>query len=380
MNQLTVYENVDLLIRDGRIEKIDRKIPSKPGDRIIDAKGRIALPGFVDPHTHAVFAGTREEEFLARLQGIPYNKGGILSTAHAVSDEDENTLVENASSRIRHMIACGTTTLEIKSGYGLSLDGEMKLLLAIRHLRRSLPLQIVPTFLGAHAFPEEMPRDDYLSSIITEMLPAVRRHRLARFCDVFCDKDFYSVAEARAVLRAARGVGLGLKIHADELAPVGAAELAAELEATSADHLLCVTDQGMRRLKEAGVIPVLLPGTAFTLGSEYAPARRMIKFDLPVALASDFNPGTCLIDSMLIIIALAVIKMGLSIEEAITAATLNAAAALDLSEEIGTLERGKRADLTLLNLSTYRQIPYFFAHNPICTVIAGGEVVHESTP
>lgn len=380
MNQLTVYEGVDLLIRDDRIEKIEGQISSKQADRVIDAKGRIALPGFVDPHTHAVFAGTREEEFLARLQGVAYDEGGILSTARAVSKTDENTLVENASFRIRRMIACGTTTLEIKSGYGLSLDSEMKLLLAIRHLNRSLPIQVVPTFLGAHAFPEEMPRDDYLSSIITEMLPAVRRHQLARFCDVFCDKGFYSVAEARAVLRAARGAGLGLKIHADEMAPVGAAELAAELEATSADHLLCVTDQGMRRLKEAGVIPVLLPGTAFMLGSAYAPARRMIELGLPVALASDFNPGTCLIDSMLIIIALAVMKMGLSIEEAITAATLNAAAALDLSEEIGSLEKGKRADLMLLNLSTYRQIPYFFGHNPVCTVIAGGKVVHESTP
>lgn len=380
MNQLTVYEGVDLLIRDDRIEKIEGQISSKQADRVIDAKGRIALPGFVDPHTHAVFAGTREEEFLARLQGVAYDEGGILSTARAVSKTDENTLVENASFRIRRMIACGTTTLEIKSGYGLSLDSEMKLLLAIRHLNRSLPIQVVPTFLGAHAFPEEMPRDDYLSSIITEMLPAVRRHRLARFCDVFCDKGFYSVAEARAVLRAARGAGLGLKIHADEMAPVGAAELAAELEATSADHLLCVTDQGMRRLKEAGVIPVLLPGTAFMLGSAYAPARRMIELGLPVALASDFNPGTCLIDSMLIIIALAVMKMELSIEEAITAATLNAAAALDLSEEIGSLEKGKRADLMLLNLSTYRQIPYFFGHNPVCTVIAGGKVVHESTP
>jgi imidazolonepropionase len=380
MNQLTVYEGVDLLIRDDRIEKIEPQISSNLADRVIDAEGRIALPGFVDPHTHAVFAGTREEEFLARLQGVAYDEGGILSTARAVSKTDENTLVENASFRIRRMIACGTTTLEIKSGYGLSLDSEMKLLLAIRHLNRSLPIQVVPTFLGAHAFPEEMPRDDYLSSIITEMLPAVRRHQLARFCDVFCDKGFYSVAEARAVLRAARGAGLGLKIHADEMAPVGAAELAAELEATSADHLLCVTDQGMRRLKEAGVIPVLLPGTAFMLGSAYAPARRMIELGLPVALASDFNPGTCLIDSMLIIIALAVMKMGLSIEEAITAATLNAAAALDLSEEIGSLEKGKRADLMLLNLSTYRQIPYFFGHNPVCTVIAGGKVVHESTP
>jgi imidazolonepropionase len=379
LNDLTVQKGVELLICGGKIAKIAPHIYPHHTDRTIDAGGRVVLPGLVDPHTHAVFAGTREDEFLARLHGDPYDKGGIASTARAVSQSSEEALVEGAGRYLQHMLACGTTTVEIKSGYGLSLEGEMKLLVAIRQLKRILPLRIVSTFLGAHSFPEGVSRDDYISSIITEMVPAVRRRRLARFCDVFCDKGFYDIAEARAILRAARGAGLGLKIHTDELAPVGGAELAAELEVTSADHLLHVSEKGMKRLKEAGVIPVLLPGTAFTLNSNYAPARRMIAWELPVALGSDFNPGTCLIYSMLMIIGLAVIKMGLTIEEAIIAATLNAASALELSEDIGSLEEGKTADLILLNLDTYRQIPYFFGHNPVYMVIADGKVVYESS-
>ena len=275
------------------------------------------------------------------------------------------------------MIENGTTTVEIKSGYGLSLESETKLLLAIRQLRKTVPIRVVATFLGAHAFPKGVRRDDYISTIITEMIPTVRRRRLAQFCDVFCDEGFFTTSETRTILRAARGAGLRLKLHADELADVGGAELAADLEATSADHLLRTSERGMLRLREAGVIPVLLPGTAFTLGSPYAPARRMVDLDLPVALATDFNPGTCLIYSMWIIIGLAVMKMGLTIEEALTAATLNAAAALELSSEVGSLEVGKRADLLILDLDNYRQIPYFFGHNPVRMVLRDGEVIHD---
>jgi len=378
MNDLHVREGVDLLIEDGRIARIARSIPPRRGDRTIDAEGAVALPGLVDPHTHAVFAGTREDEFLARVRGIPYDGGGILETAQAVNAASEEALATNARAYLKRMLAWGTTTVEIKSGYGLSLEGEVKLLLAVRRLRRSGPLRIVPTFLGAHAFPPGMRHDDYISTIITAMIPTVRRRRLAQFCDVFCDRGFYSVPEARTILRAARGAGLQLKLHADELAASGGAELAAELAATSADHLLKVTERGMRRMKEAGVIPVLLPGTAFTLGTDYAPARRMIELGLPVALGTDFNPGTCLIHSMLIIIGLSVMRMGMTIEEAITAATLNAAAALELADEIGSLEEGKAADLILLELENYRQIPYFFGHNPVRRVICGGKPVYEA--
>ncbi len=377
MNALVIQDGVDILIDGERVTRLAPHIEPEETDQIVDARGGVVLPGLVDAHTHAVFAGTREEEFLCRLQGRPYDGGGILSTTRSVARTTEEELVQLAQPRLEAMLECGTTTVEIKSGYGLSLEGETKLLSAIRQLRRTTPMRIVSTFLGAHAFPEGVPRDDYIQSIITQMIPSVRRRRLAQFCDVFCDQGFYTVAETRTILRAARGAGLRLKLHADELAPVGAAELAAELEATSADHLLKVTDRGIGALKAAGVIPVLLPGTAFTLGLDYAPARRLIDAGLPVALASDFNPGTCLIYSMVTIIALAVMKMRMTVEEAITAATLNAACALDLAEEVGSLEEGKAADLLIVDLATYRQIPYFFGHNPVALVMQGGKVVYE---
>lgn len=378
MNSIHVYDDVDILIEDGHIARIARSISSRGVDRTIDAHGMIALPGFVDPHTHAVFAGTREDEFLARARGVPYDGGGILDTTRAVRAAPEEELAANARTYIRRMLTWGTTTVEVKSGYGLNVESEIKLLLALRRARRSVPVRIIPTFLGAHAFPPEVRRDDYISMIITEMIPAVRRRRLAQFCDVFCDEGFYTVAEARTILRAARGAGLRLKIHADELGASGGAELAAELSATSADHLLKVTERGMRRMKEAGVIPVLLPGTAFTLNADYAPARRMIELGLPVALGTDFNPGTCLIYAMPVIIGLAVMRMKMTIEEAITAATLNAAAALELADEIGSVEQGKAADIILLDLDNYRQLPYFFGHNPVHTVICRGKVVYEA--
>jgi imidazolonepropionase len=378
MKDISVEENVSIFIEDGVISKICKSVPSRGMDLVIDANEAIVLPGLVDPHTHAVFAGTREDEFLARLQGKPYDEGGIQSTARAVVAASEKDLVQGTLPRLQLMLESGTTTVEIKSGYGLSLEGETKLLLAIRSLRKSAPMRVIPTFLGAHAFPEGVRRDDYISTIITEMIPAVRRRRLAQFCDVFCDQGFFSLDETRTILRAAQGAGLRLKLHADELADVGGAELAADLQATSADHLLRTNEHGMQRLREAGVIPVLLPGTAFTLGSDYAPARKMINLDLPIALATDFNPGTCLIYSMWVIIALAVMKMGLTIEEALTASTLNAAAALDLSSDVGSIEEGKRADLILLDLENYRQIPYFFGYNPVRMVICNGEIAFDT--
>ena len=378
MNSISVQEHVSIRIEDGMIVEIAPQVDRHGIDLMIDAGEAVVIPGLVDPHTHAVFAGTREEEFLARLQGKPYDEGGIQSTARAVDAATEKELVQGTLPRLQLMLENGTTTVEIKSGYGLSLEGETKLLLAIRQLRKIVSMRVVATFLGAHAFPKDVRRDDYISTIITEMIPMVRRRRLAQFCDVFCDEGFFTISETRTILRAARGAGLRLKLHADELADVGGAELAASLEATSADHLLRTNERGMRRLREAGVIPVLLPGTAFTLGSPYALARRMVDLDLPVALATDFNPGTCLIYSMWIIIGLAVMKMGLTLEEALTAATLNAAAALELSSEVGSLETGKRADLLLLDLDNYRQIPYYFGHNPVRTVLRDGEVVYDS--
>lgn len=377
MSELSVQEHVSIRIEDGIIVDIGAQVDSHNVDLTIDAYDAVVLPGLIDPHTHAVFAGTREEEFLARLLGQPYSEGGIQSSARAVAAASEKELVQTALPRLQLMLENGTTTVEIKSGYGLSLEGETKLLLAIRQLRKTVPMRVIPTFLGAHAFPAGVRRDDYISTIITEMIPMVRRRRMAQFCDVFCDEGFFTVSETRTILRAARGAGLRLKLHADELADVGGAELAADLEATSADHLLCTNERGMHRLRDAGVIPVLLPGTAFTLGAPYAHARKMVDLDLPVALATDFNPGTCLIYSMWIIIALAVMKMRLTLEEALTAATLNAAAALEVSSQVGSIEEGKHGDLLLLDLQNYRQIPYYFGHNPVRMVLRDGQVIFD---
>ena len=378
MSALAVYEGVELLVDGDRVATITPGSNRSAADRLIDADGGVVLPGLVDPHTHAVFAGTQEETYLAYAQGTPYDDTAILASAHAVAEADEEQLLEQSLPHLQRMLASGTTTIEIKSGYGLSMDGEIKLLVAIRQMKKALPMRVIATFLGAHALPEKERRDDYISTIITQMIPTVRRRRLAQFCDVFCDSGFFTLAETRTILRAARGAGLRLKMHADGLSHTGGAELAAELEATSADHLLKASEKGMKLLGQAGVIPVLLPGTAFALGTTYAPARRMIELDLPLALATDFNPDTCLIHSMLTIIGLAVMTMDLSVEEAITAATMNAACALELSEEIGSLEKGKAADLVLLDLDTYRQIPYYFGHNPVRMVMKGGQVVYES--
>ncbi|MFQ6117118.1 MAG: imidazolonepropionase, partial [Candidatus Bipolaricaulia bacterium] len=268
----------------------------------------------------------------------------------------------------------GTTTVEVKSGYGLDEENELKLLRVINRLNEDLPLEIVPTFLGAHAVPEGKGSAEYTDEVIA-MIPQARS--LAEFCDVFCEPGFFSVAESRRVLSACRDAGFKLKIHADELQNSGGAELAAELGATSADHLLKVSDEGIRRMRQAGTVPVLLPGTAFTLNVDHAPARRMLDEGLPVALATDFNPGTSLINSMLFVMGLAVLKMGLTAEEALIAATRNAAWALDRRDR-GLIAPGALADLLVLALENYKQIPYFIGHDLVRCVIKRGEVVHEA--
>jgi imidazolonepropionase len=275
------------------------------------------------------------------------------------------------------MVRLGTTTVEIKSGYGLDTENELKLLRVIRRLRETMPMEIVPTFCGAHAVPAGVEKSEYIREIIEEMVPRVRDEHLAEFGDVFCEEGFFSVAESREILRACRGAGLGLKIHADELSPLGGAELAAEMGAISADHLLHISERGMEALQRAGVIAVLLPGTAFSLNAPYAPARAMIEGGLAVALGTDFNPGTCLMYSMFFMIALAVLKMQMTVEEALTAATLNAAAALRRAHITGSIEPGKRADLVVLNLENYKQIPYFIGHEErfVRAVICAGHVV-----
>jgi imidazolonepropionase len=379
MRQLTVLEDAYVKITRGQIVAVGEmsELRDRLREQTYDAKRGVVLPGFVDPHTHAAFAGTREEEFLARCLGEPYGKG-ILTTTRKVRQASEGELFKQSKRYLLDMLRHGTTTVEVKSGYGLDTPSELKLLKVIRRLDRELPLEVVPTFLGGHAVPEGVKKSEYIAEIIGKMIPKVVKRGLAEYCDVFCERGFFSRAESREILRAAQGAGLKLKIHAEEFHNLRGAELAAELGATSADHLLHVSPHGMHTLKEAGVVAVLLPGTAFTLNEPYAPAREMIDVGLPVALGTDFNPGTCLILSMPCIIALAVMKMKMTLEEAITAATLNAAAALDRADRIGSLEPGKRADLVIFDLENYKQLPYFLGHDRVRTVITAGRVVYEN--
>ncbi|MCS7216280.1 imidazolonepropionase [Thermus sp.] len=373
--RLLILREAYVLVREGRIAAVGTGSPPRFEGPVLHCEGRCVTPGLVDPHTHAVFAGNRVQEFLARARGERYTGGGILTTVRATRAASEEELVQLAAPRLGRMLAQGVTTVEVKSGYGLTLADELKMLRAVRRLAEALPLTLVPTFMGAHAFPPEVPREEYVRLLVEEMLPAVAAEGLARFCDVFCDRGFYTVEEARRILEAARRLGLGLKVHADELAPVGAAELAAELRATSAEHLLHVSPEGIRALAEAGTVAVLLPGTAFLLEEPYPPARPLIEAGVPVALGTDFNPGSCPLASLPFAMSLAILKLKMSPEEVLTAATLNAAAALGLAQEVGSLEAGKKADLVVWDAATFAEIPYWMGQNLAWAVVKEGRVV-----
>ncbi|MCS7275219.1 MAG: imidazolonepropionase [Candidatus Bipolaricaulota bacterium] len=396
MRAIEIRADAYVHIQDGVILSVGAMSQAPHDKEVFDAQGGVVIPGLVDPHTHAVFYGTREDEFLARCQGEKYGKG-ILTSAEHVRRASLEQIYQFSKRFLLEMMRLGTTTVEIKSGYGLDTESELKLLRVIQKLREALTpatpplsrsdgrgvggegLEIVSTFCGAHAVPAGVETSAYIREVIEEMLPRVQREHLAEFGDVFCERGFFGIDESREILRACRAAGLELKIHADELSPLGGAELAAELRAVSADHLLHISDNGIAAMREAGVVAVLLPGTAFSLHAPYAPARKMIDAGLSVALGTDFNPGTCLIYSMFFMIALAVLKMRMTVEEALTAATLNAAAALRRAHAIGSLEPGKRADLVVLDLENYRQIPYFMGHEGrfVRAVISGGRVAYE---
>lgn len=370
------------LVAVGEEAEIERQVELVPGAEVVEAAGGTVLPGLVDPHTHAVFAGWRADEFRLRLQGVPYldilaRGGGILSTVRATRAASEEQLTELLRERVRGMLKRGVTTVEVKSGYGLSWPEEEKLLRVIARVAASETIEIVPTFLGAHAVPPEYRgnAEGYVEHIVSVMLPAVAGEGLARFADVFCEEGVFDVAQSRRILEAARGLGLGLRIHADELAPLGGAELAAELGATAADHLLRSRPQGWQRLAAAGVVAVLLPGTALFLGKPYAPAREMIAAGVPVALATDFNPGTCPLDNFPFVLGLACVGMRMEPEEVITAATWNAAWAVGRGEELGSLEPGKQADAVVFDVPSYLHIPYRLGSAPVSYVIKKGKTV-----
>jgi len=362
-------------VRRGRIEAVGpttelRKAYS--ARKTIDAKGAVVTPGLVDAHTHLVFAGSREREFELRAAGKAYfeiaqDGGGIRATVEKVRAASLEDLVREARPRLRAMLEQGTTTVEAKSGYGLSADDEVKQLEAIRRLG------CVPTFLGAHDVPAGRVRADYVREVAEGMVPRVRG--LARFCDVFCEPGVFSVDDARRILQAAKAAGMGLKLHAEEFRASGGAELAAELGAVSADHLMAVTDRGIRELKRSGTVAVLLPGTScFLGGGRYAPARRMVEEGVAVALGTDFNPGSCTALSLPLVMTLAVTQLKLSPAEALAAATLNAAYAIGEGEAAGSLEPGKRADIVIWNVRDYREISYWFGASLARAVIRAGKI------
>jgi imidazolonepropionase len=380
MGQIGVLRNADLAIEGDRIAWIGAS-GSRGFDAAerIDCSGRTVLPGLVDSHTHMVFAGERSGELARRLRGATYQQiaaegGGIQSTVRAVRSASTSELVERARRLVRSAFRHGTTTLEIKSGYGLDTASELRQLDAIARLATEEEPTIIPTFMGAHDVPPEHREDraEYIRIVIDEMLPIVAERRLAAFCDVFCDTGYFTISESEQIFEAARHHGLRLKIHADELSSFGGAELAARAGAISADHLLMISDNGIEQMRSANVIATLLPGTAFFLGLPFAPARRMIESGLAVALATDCNPGSNMSENMQMTIALACMGMKMTVEEAICAATLNGAAALGISDRVGSIEVGKIADLAIFDAPEYPDIVYHYGVNRVCGVVSRG--------
>ncbi len=384
---VTSYDRGALLCRDGTIAAVGpepavlaaaRGLAGTAIDEV-DCGGRCMIPGFVDPHTHLCFLEAREAEFGRRLEGVPYLDilaagGGILATVASVRAAAEPALAAATRARALTCLRLGTTTIEIKSGYGLSTGAELKQLRAIAEAGAGVPLTVVPTFLGAHAVPPEFRgrTDDYVELLARETVPAVAAAGLARYCDAFCERGVFTPAQCRRVLEAARAAGMGLKLHADEVHDTGGAALAASLRAVSAEHLLAAGEDGLRALAGAGSVAVLLPATAYALRAPYAPARRMVDLGLPVAIATDCNPGSSYTESMPFAFGLAVLGMGLTPGEALVAATLNAAYAVGEAGAAGSLSTGKRADLLLLDAETPAGIAFHAGVPPIAAVYAKG--------
>src|SRR5579884_103687 len=387
LRELGIIENGAVLVRDGQIVKSGTRPEIEPligpGATIIRATGRLLMPGFVDAHTHPVFAGNRADEFDKRCSGATYEQiaaagGGILSTVRATRAASEEELFRLSSRRAEWFLRCGTTTIEAKSGYGLALEDELKILRVIARVNAAGRLRLIPTFLGAHEIPEEFRsnRAAYIDVLVNEMLPRIASEKLAEFCDVFREPSVFTVEEARKILQAARRLGLDLRIHADQLISSRGARLAAELVTATADHLEWVNKADFKPLSEAGVQPVLLPASVYALGRKrYAPAREMIEAGLPIVIATDFNPGSAPTPSMTMALSLACTQMRLTPAEAITAATINAAYSLNRGSECGSLEPGKRADFVIHDCSDYREIPYWFGIESARSVFIAGKRV-----
>lgn len=382
MAVLPCIQDAFLLLENDRIAAFGpmEKCPER-ADKILDASGRMVLPSWCDSHTHIVFAATREEEFTDRIRGLTYEEiakrgGGILNSAHRLQQTPEEVLFESAWHRLKEVIAFGTGAIEIKSGYGLTVESELKMLRVIRRLKTVSPIPVKATFLGAHAIPADYKhrRQEYVDLVVQQMLPKVAEEGLADYCDVFCDRGFFTPAETGRILQAGWKYGLKPKIHANELDYSGGVQAGVANHAISVDHLEYTGDEEIVALQKSHTLPTLLPSCAFFLGIPYAPARRMIDAGLPVVLASDYNPGSSPSGRMSFVVSLACIKMKMLAEEAINAATLNGARAMELETEYGSIFPGKKANLFITKpMSTLAQLPYFFGNDPVDTVILNGK-------
>ena len=388
--KISVVEDGCLLVENGRIaavgkrDEVERRLEGRAAKEF-DLGGAAVVPGFVDPHTHACFAAKREAEFSMRLAGRSYLDilkagGGILSSVRAVRGATDEELYDFSRALLASTLRYGTTTVEVKSGYGLDTESELRMLRVIDRLGRTTPQTVVPTFMGAHAVPAEHKEkpDVYVDLILNEMLPAVKEQGIARFCDIFCEDGVFSVEQSRKILGRARDLGFRLKVHADEVHDLGGAALAGEMECTSAEHLLAASDAGIAAMARAGVVAVLLPATAYSLRKPFARARTMIEEGVPVALATDLNPGSCFCESMPFVFSLAVMGMGMTPEEALTGTTLNAAWAIGIEREAGSLEPGKMADFLVLDGEGPAVFAYASGACPIRSVWKLGEKVSEA--
>ncbi len=389
LGALGMVERGAIAVADGKVldvgpeAKLRQQLQIDGDTKLVDAGGRLVTPGLVDPHTHVVHYGSRENEYQMRLEGVPYIDilkagGGILNSVRQNREATMEQIVEQSGKSLNRMLEFGVTTVEAKTGYGLDTETEIKTLKAIETLNRSQPVKLIPTFLGAHAIPVEYREhsDVFVDKVIDEMLPEAAP--MSKFCDVFCEEHVFSVEQSRKVLQAAAKLGLGLKIHADELAPTGGAQLAVELGAVSADHLLCTDNEGIKALANSSTIAVLLPGTSFNLMTgKYAPARQMLEEGVALALATDYNPGSCPTENLQLIMTLGCLKLGMTPAQVLAAVTINAAHALGMADTIGSLERGKSADMVIFDADNEAYLPYHFGINHAWKVIKDGNVVVE---
>ena len=387
MSELAIIRDGGMLVRDGEIVRVGASDEIEKNVRdaeIVDARGRVVMPGFVDAHTHLVFAGNRLDDFERRTRGETYEQiakasGGIWSTVEKTRAASEHDLLALAKKHANWFLRCGTTTVEAKSGYGLTVEDELKILRVMRQLKDEVALEIVPTFLGAHAVPRELSPDEYMNVVVEEMLPHVTAEKLAEFCDVFCERGYFDIERSRKILSVAKKLGLKLRGHVDQLTNFGGSKLMAELGATTADHLEQTDEQGIAALKKANVQPVLLPGSVYTLGSSHYPrGRKIIEAGLAVVLATDFNPGSSPTPSMPMVLSLACTQMKMSPAEAITASTVNAAYSLNRGDKIGSLEPGKLADFAIFDCEDYRELAYWFGFLQTHSVYIKGECVSKS--